>query len=138
MVRGRAFKPGNNDRYTSGDFIMLKRRMLKRRKELLSNDEEIDPMVYAVNMVDCMLVLAVGFLIFTIMSMNMQSIIFADMTPQEKSQVIETVKNNIQLEMGQEINDTPTLNSSGSSSGMTEMGTVYKDPDTGKLIMVQN
>jgi hypothetical protein len=117
---------------------MLKRRMLKRRKELLSNDEEIDPMVYAVNMVDCMLVLAVGFLIFTIMSMNMQSIIFADMTPQEKSQVIETVKNNIQLEMGQEINDTPTLNSSGSSSGMTEMGTVYKDPDTGKLIMVQN
>jgi len=91
-----------------------------------------------VNMVDCMLVLAVGFLIFTIMSMNMQSIIFADMTPQEKSQVIETVKNNIQLEMGQELNDTQTLNSSGSSSGMTEMGTVYKDPDTGKLIMVQN
>ena len=138
MVRGRTFKPGNNGRYTSGDFIMLKKRMLKRRKELLSNDEEIDPMMYAVNMVDCMLVLAVGFLIFTIMSMNMQSVLFQDMTPQEKTQLIKTIKQTVEIEMGQELNDTQIQNSSGSSSGMAEMGTVYKDPKTGKLIMVQN
>jgi hypothetical protein len=117
---------------------MLKKRMLKRRKELLSSDEEIDPMIYAVNMVDCMLVLAVGFLIFTIMSMSMQSIIFNDMTPQEKTELIQTVKQTIELKMGHELNDTQVINSSGSSNGMTEMGTVYKDPKTGKLIMVQN
>jgi hypothetical protein len=49
---------------------MLKKRMSKRRKKLLSSDEEIDPMIYAVNMIDCMLVLVVGFLIFTIIFMN--------------------------------------------------------------------
>ncbi len=117
---------------------MLKKRMLKRRKELLSSDEEIDPMIYAVNMVDCMLVLAVGFLIFTIMSMSMQSIIFNDMTPQEKTELIQTFKQTIELKMGHELNDTQITNSSGSSRGMTEMGTVYKDQKTGKLIMVQN
>lgn len=116
---------------------MLKKRMLKRRKELLSNDEEIDPMVYAVNMVDCMLVLAVGFLIFTIMSMNMQSIMFNDMSPQEKQEVIKTVKQTIELKMGSQLNGTPQLqNSSGSNNGYTQMGTVYKDPKTGKMIMV--
>jgi hypothetical protein len=44
--------------------------------KLLSTDDEVDPMVYAVNMVDCMLVLAVGFLIFTLMSFGMQSVVF--------------------------------------------------------------
>jgi hypothetical protein len=117
---------------------MLKKRMLKKRKELLSNDEEIDPMVYAVNMVDCMLVLAVGFLIFTIMSMNMQSLVFNNMTPQEKSEVIQTIKQTVDIKMGQQLNDTQIINSTGSNSGMTEMGTVYKDPTTGKLIMIQN
>ena len=118
---------------------MLKKRMLKRRKELLSNDEAIDPMIYAVNMVDCMLVLAVGFLIFTIMSMDMQSILFNDMSPQEKTELINTVKQSIEIKTGSELNITPNIqNSSTSGSGFTEMGTVYKDPTTGKLIMVQN
>jgi hypothetical protein len=117
---------------------MLKKRMLKRRKKLLSSDEEIDPMIYAVNMVDTMLVLAVGFLIFTIMSMSMQSVLFNDMIPQEKTDLIKTIKQTVEIEMGQELNDTQIQNSSGSSNGMAEMGTVYKDPKTGKLIMVQN
>ncbi|MGF7117581.1 DUF2149 domain-containing protein [Methanobacterium oryzae] len=117
---------------------MLKKRMLKRRRQLISSDDEIDPMIYAVNMVDTMLVLAVGFLIFTIMSMSMQSVIFEDMTPQERAELIKTIKQTVEVEMGQEINDTQIQNSSGSSSNMAEMGTVYKDPKTGKLIMVQN
>lgn len=117
---------------------MLKRRMSRRRKELLSNDEDIDPMIYAVNMVDCMLVLAVGFLIFTIMSMNLQSVVFNDMSPHEKTEVMQIVKQTVELKMGKELNTTPQTSSSSSSSGLTEMGTVYKDPKTGKLIMVQN
>ncbi len=34
MVRGRNFKPGNNDRYTSGDFIMLKKRDAETEKRI--------------------------------------------------------------------------------------------------------
>ena len=41
-----------------------------------------------------------------------------------------------EVNQGQELNDTPdTTNSSG--QGYTEMGKVYKDPSTGKLIMVE-
>lgn len=109
--------------------------MLRRKRKLLSTDEEIDPMVYAVNMVDCMLVLAVGFLIFTIMSMGLQSVVFSDATPQEKQEMIESIQKTVQVQMGNELNETPQT-SSGSGQGYVEMGTVYKDPTTGKLIMV--
>lgn len=109
--------------------------MLRRRRKLLSTNEEIDPMVYAVNMVDCMLVLAVGFLIFTIMSMGLQSVVFSDATPQEKQEMMEAIQKTVQVQMGKELNETPQT-SSGSGQGYVQMGTVYKDPSTGKLIMV--
>jgi hypothetical protein len=67
----------------------------------MSTDEEIDPMIYAVNMVDCMLVLAVGFLIFTVMSMNMESLVFSDMTPQEKKEVADLLKQTIDVKIGE-------------------------------------
>ncbi len=102
--------------------MMLKKRMSNRKRKLLSSDEEIDPMIYAVNMIDCMLVLAVGFLIFTIIFMNTN--------PHEITKT--------DIKVGKELNTTPQTSSSSSSSGLTEMGTVYKDPKTGKLIMVQN
>jgi hypothetical protein len=100
---------------------MLKKRMRKKKK-LLSSDEEIDPMIYAVNMIDCMLVLAVGFLIFTIIFMNT--------SPQE-------VKQPVQIK---EMNNTTFQNATQSTgaSGLTDVGTVYKDPKTGKLILVEN
>ncbi len=101
---------------------MLKKRMLKRRKKILSSDEEIDPMIYAVNMVDCMLVLAVGFLIFTI--------IFMSTSPQELAK--------IDVQMGKEINITPQNSSSGATTGLTPAGTVYTDPKTGKMILIKN
>ena len=97
--------------------------MRKRRRAILSSDEEIDPMIYAVNMIDCMLVLAVGFLIFTIIFMNT--------SPQEAS------KSAVDIKISQELNETPQNSSSNTENGLTEMGTVYKDPNTGKLIMVQ-
>ena len=90
------------------------------------------------NLVDAMLVIAVGFLVFVIISWNMQAIVFnEDMTPQEKQQVMQTIKSVSEVNQGQELNDTPdTSNSSG--QGYTEMGKVYKDPETGKLIMVSS
>ncbi len=109
--------------------------MIRRKRRPLSTDEDVDPMVYAVNMVDCMLVLAVGFLIFTIMSMGLQSVVFSDATPEEKQEMMEAIQKTVQVQMGKELNETPDT-SSGSGEGYVEMGTVYKDPATGKLIMV--
>ena len=109
--------------------------MLRRKPQLMADNEEIDPMSYAVNMVDCMLVLAVGFLIFTVMSFGMQSVVFSDATPQEKQEIMKTVQQTVELQQGKEVNSTPQTKS-GSGSGYQQVGTVYKDPKTGKLIMV--
>ena len=111
--------------------------MLKGRKRSVSRDEDIDPMIYAVNMVDCMLVLAVGFLIFGIMSMNLQSVVFSDMSPEDRKEVSELIKQTILIQMGQEINNT-TITSSGRGSGYIQRGTVYEDPETGKMILIPN
>lgn len=109
--------------------------MLRKRKRLLGSDEEVDPMVYAVNMVDCMLVLAVGFLIFTVMSFGMQSVVFSSASPEEKKAIMQTVQQTVELQQGKEINGTPELQN-GTGSGYQQVGTVYKDPKTGKMIMV--
>ena len=83
------------------------------------------------NLVDAMLVIAVGFLVFVIISWNMQAMIDLDQNIQEQMQ--QKVS---EVDQGQQLNETPdTSNSSG--QGYTEMGKVYKDPTTGKLIMVE-
>lgn len=109
--------------------------MLRKRRRLVSTNEEVDPMVYAVNMVDCMLVLAVGFLIFTVMSFGMQSVVFSSASPQEKQQIMKTVQQTVEIQQGKQLNNTPQVQS-GKGSGYVQMGTVYRDPKTGKLIMV--
>lgn len=88
------------------------------------------------NLVDAMLVLSVGFLIFLVLSWNMQSVVFADMSPEERQQTMEAMKQVAELQMGEELNDTPET-SSGSGEGYVQMGKVYKDPETGKLIMIE-
>ena len=83
------------------------------------------------NLVDAMLVIAVGFLVFVIISWNMQAMIDPNENIQEQMQ--QQVS---EVDQGQQLNETPdTSNSSG--QGYTEMGKVYKDPTTGKLIMVE-
>ncbi|MBO7718862.1 MAG: DUF2149 domain-containing protein [Methanosphaera sp.] len=108
------------------------RKKSRRRK---SNHEE-DPMSGTANLVDAMLVLAVGFLIFVVISWNMQSVVFSDMTQEQKQEVMNKMKDASEITQGQELEDTPqNINSSG--SGYHEMGKVYKDSNTGKLIMVE-
>ena len=106
--------------------------MARKRSRRRSRRVEEDPMAGTSNLVDAMLVIAVGFLVFVIISWNMQAMIDPSQSVQEKMQQQQTSEVN----QGQELNDTPdTTNSSG--QGYTEMGKVYKDPSTGKLIMVE-
>lgn len=111
---------------------MVRRKQRRRR----ASDDDIDPMAGTTNLVDAMLVLELGFLIFVVISWNMQSVIFSDMSQDQKQAVMESMKQVSEVTQGQELNDTPDTSQS-SGQGFTELGKVYKDPSSGKLIMVE-
>ena len=111
---------------------MVRRKQRRRR----ASDDDIDPMAGTTNLVDAMLVLALGFLIFVVISWNMQSVIFSDMSQDQKQAVMESMKQVSEVTQGQELNDTPDTSQS-SGQGFTELEKVYKDPSSGKLIMVE-
>lgn len=99
--------------------------MPKKRRFLEDSGE--DPTSGIINLTDCMLVLAVGFLIFSIMAIHTNSTLVSETTG--------STPNTVQVSTGQTINNTPG-NQSGAGNNYQQMGTVYKDPKTGKLIMV--
>ena len=110
--------------------------MVRRKCKKRFSEGEEDPMAGTSNLVDAMLVIAVGFLIFVVISWNMQSIIFQD-TSQDQSQAVQKSPTNVtEVTEGQQLNETPE-SSESSGQGYMEMGKVYKDPSTGKLIMVE-
>ena len=84
------------------------------------------------NLVDAMLVIAVGFLVFVIISWNMQAMIDPNENVHEQMQQKMT-----EVDQGQQLNETPDVSNS-SGEGYAELGKVYKDPSTGKLIMIEN
>ena len=95
--------------------------MVRKQGRRRSKRVEEDPMAGTSNLVDAMLVIAVGF----------QAMIDPSQNVHEQMQQKTT-----EVDQGQQLNETPdTSNSSG--QGYTEMGKVYKDPATGKLIMVE-
>ena len=90
------------------------------------------------NLVDAMLVIAVGLLVFLVISWNMQAIVFNDdVTPRERQDAIDAMKQVRRNRSGSELNETPDISSS-SREGYSELGKVYKNPKTGKLIMIEN
>ena len=106
----------------------------EKNKKRFSEGEE-DPMAGTTNLVDAMLVIAVGLLIFVVISWNMQSVVF-QANSQSQNQAIQDSQQVTEVSEGQVLNETPdTTDSSG--QGYMEMGKVYKDPSTGKLIMVE-
>ena len=108
----------------------------KKQRRRRSSQNEEDPMAGTSNLVDAMLVIALGFLIFIVMSWNMQNVFFSDMSQEEKQKIMDAVKDVAEVDQGQQLNETPDTSQS-SGQGYTEMGKVYKDPATGKLIMVE-
>jgi hypothetical protein len=90
------------------------------------------------NLVDAMLVIAVGLLVFLVISWNMQAIVFnADVTPEQRQDAINAMKQVTEVDQGQQLNETPDVSNS-SGEGYAEMGKVYKDPKTGKMIMIES
>lgn len=105
-----------------------------KSKKRFSEGEE-DPMAGTSNLVDAMLVIAVGLLIFVVISWNMQSVVFQD--SQNQQQKIDSSSPQVsEVSEGQTLNETPDTSES-SGQGYMEMGKVYKDPSTGKLVMVE-
>ena len=100
------------------------------------NKVEEDPMAGITNLVDVMLVIAVGFLVFIVISWNMQGVVFSDMSAEEKQDAMKSMKSAVEVNQGESINDTPD-SKEGSGEGYNEVGKVYKDPKSGKLIMVE-
>ena len=104
----------------------------KSKKRFAEGEE--DPMAGTSNLVDAMLVIAVGLLIFVVISWNMQSVVFQD---NQQQQAIEQNSPDVtEVAEGQVLYETPDTSDS-SGQGYMEMGKVYKDPSTGKLIMVE-
>ena len=108
-----------------------------KKSRRLNGGEEEDPMSGAANLVDAMLVIAVGLLVFLVISWNMQSVVFNDdLSQEQRQQMMQDMQQVTQLDQGQELNETPDV-SNNSGKGYTEMGKVYRDSSTGKLIMVE-
>ena len=108
--------------------------MVRDKSKKRFTEGEEDPMAGTSNLVDAMLVIAVGLLIFVVISWNMQSVVFQD-NPQQQA-IDQSSPDVTEVEEGQVLNETPDTSDS-SGQGYMEMGTVYKDPSTGKLIMVE-
>ena len=77
----------------------------------LSEDTE-DPMAGTANLVDAMLVIAVGLLVFLVISWNMQGVIFSDMTQEEKQNVMQQMSEVSEVDQGQQLNETPDVSNS--------------------------
>ena len=110
--------------------------MVRKKNNKRFAEGEEDPMAGTSNLVDAMLVIAVGLLIFVVISWNMQSVVFQD-SSQDQSQAIESSSQVTEVSEGQVLNETPD-SSDSSGQGYMEMGKVYKDPSTGKLSMVED
>lgn len=104
--------------------------MLRKRRRMTDVEDE-DPMTGISNLSDAMLVLALGFLIFAIMALQVNP----DMMAQTQQSQAEQASS--QVSAGENFTSNATAGSSLEDSGYSEVGKVYRDPDTGKLVMVQ-
>lgn len=97
----------------------------KGRLRVAHKQDSFNPMEGVGNMADAMLVFACGLIIALILSWNV------DVTDQGIQKVREKKYevNNIE--------DSPT-ETMGEEQNLEEMGTVYRDPDTGKYYVIEN
>lgn len=98
-------------------------------------EDDTNPMTGVANIVDAMLVFACGLIVMLVLSWNLQNVVFKDASPEERKRMMEAIKKIVEIEKGKEIKTPPPL-VSGTGEGYEEIGVVYKDSETGKLILV--
>lgn len=112
--------------------------MLRRRaRRLWLGEDEVDPMGGVANLVDVMLVFACGLIISLVLSWNLQNVVFSKATPAEKKRMLQAIQKAVTVQKGKELKELPQV-VRGGGSGYQEMGTVYRDAKTGKLILIEN
>lgn len=99
---------------------------LRRRKWLSPQTEEVNPMEGAINIVDAMLVFACGLMLALVIYWKVP------ITPQGER---------IELKQGREVSHLPEVRRDlverqKGGKVYEKVGTVYKDPETGKLFML--
>lgn len=99
----------------------------KRARRWRSSEEEFNPLSSLANLADVMFVFSVGLIVALVSAWHVQPLPGESAKPRQMKVV--------DVKQGKEMKDLPQLDS-GTGTGFEEMGTVYKDPKTGKLIMV--
>jgi hypothetical protein len=97
-----------------------------RNRSRLRSDEETNPLEGAINIVDAMLVFACGLMLALVIRWDVD---------------LSQVNTRINLTQGEPVAEDTEIRddlveSVGEGSLYEKMGTVYKDPDTGKLFML--
>lgn len=101
-------------------------RLRSRRQRLFNSMEDVNPLEGVINIADVMLVFACGLMLALAVYWNI------DLGP---------VGERIDLSQGREVTETPEIRkdlieTQGQGKLYEKMGTVYKDPETGKLFML--
>jgi len=99
---------------------------LRSRRRLRTLDEEANPLEGAINIVDAMLVFACGLMLALVIRWNVDLAQYGDP---------------VKVTQGEEVTDDADIRSDlveteGEGQLYQKMGTVYKDPATGKLFML--
>ncbi|MFT5578760.1 MAG: hypothetical protein ACI9WS_001515 [Paraglaciecola psychrophila] len=96
------------------------------------DEQDSDPLAGFANIMDVMLVFALGIILaFVAQSQELQT--HFELNPELKDLT------QAEISLGSELVDTPESikqSINGQSSGLQSMGQVYKDPKTGKLILI--
>ena len=112
--------------------------MLRRRtRSLRLSEEELDPMGGVANLIDVMLVFSCGLMVALVLSWNLQSVVFSKASPQERQKLLQAIQQVVNVKQGREMKEVPQIETGG-GSGYREMGTVFRDAKTGKLIMIES
>jgi len=98
-------------------------------------EQDTDPLASFANIMDVMLVFALGLMLALVaQSQELQERLSIESNKIETSQ-----KKTIEVTTGNELVETPDSLSkavNGQTNGMESLGQVYKDPKTGKLILI--
>ena len=94
------------------------------RRRHMREADDMDPMSSVANIADAMLVFACGLLISIVLAWNLD---ISDVTQ-------------VEIDQSQQIQDIQDVQDfmESEGSGYTERGTVYQDPNTGQLYLLEN